>query len=92
MLFDIKDVKSEKDAINASDDLIDDVIEVKGMNGRRRVKAVNRIAGDLDQLKAKCAMKGWKAAEDKIATALNKLTMQNQKEDGVRNTLWDIIG
>ena len=92
MLFDIKDVKNEKDACNACDDLIDEAIEIKGMNGRRRVKAVNRVSGDLDQLKAKSAMRGWKVAEHRVSTALSKLQAQNQKEDPSRNVLWDIVG
>ena len=91
MLFDIKDVTSEKIAEAKADDIIDEVIELKGLRGRRRSRAINTCAADLDQLKAKCAMKGWSKVETQIETAMNKLVAQNMKQEGSRNDIYDTL-
>jgi aryl carrier-like protein len=91
ILFDVRNIKTEKDADLAAEELISDVIEIKAMYGRGKSRAVQNVTGDLEQLKAKATLKAWKTVLEKLATAFKVLKKEAQSGAKVSEEVWSVV-
>ena len=88
IMFDVRDIKTEKDATAAADELINDVIEIKGEQGRGRGRAVRSVSGDLEQLRAKAVLMGWVTVMEKLKKAFKVLKKLAMSGNRVSDEVW----
>ena len=86
--FSIHDIKSEQDALDASQALCDDALEAVN-SGRQRMRKMREAQRKLDTLIGKCHMMEWPAPLLRLKRVFTVLEGENAKDYA---NMWNISG